>query len=61
MLSYGQGSNRVALKMVRSVDKKGCEMLRNEFKMLRGISHPNIIESYKLKEVRCPGRTQSIP
>lgn len=49
VLAYGERNNKVALKVVSSVNKRECVLLKNEFKVLQMLRHPNIIEAFKLK------------
>ena len=51
VLSYGWGEQRLALKMVPSSNKRGCDQLKREFAMLQTLNHPNIIKAFKLKDI----------
>ncbi len=55
VLCYGQGDQRVAIKMVSSLHKKESQLLLNEFRILQILDHPNIIKAFKCKEVLAPG------
>lgn len=66
MLSFGEGEDRVVLKVVSSLNKKEQRHLRSEFQMLSGLNHPHIISPLKYQEhvadpARCPPSPLSAP
>jgi serine/threonine protein kinase len=62
LLSFGEGEDRVVLKVVSSLNKKEQRHLRSEFQMLSGLNHPHIISPLKYQEhIADPTRTPPPP